>query len=69
MKRISPRLQKVFIAAQEEGRKCGSSELMPKKGREYEVYKHIPQRGTLTYTDVVHNDFSFLTAIRKRKLF
>lgn len=29
MKRISPRLQKVFIAAQEEGRKCGSSELMP----------------------------------------
>ena len=30
-----------------------------KKGREYEVYKHIPQRGTLTYTDVVHNDFSF----------
>ena len=22
-----------------------------KKGREYEVYKHIPQRGTLTYTD------------------
>ena len=28
-----------------------------KKGREYEVYKHIPQRGTLTYTDVVHNDF------------
>ena len=29
MKRISPRLQKVFIAAQEEGRKCGSTELMP----------------------------------------
>ena len=29
MKRISPRLQKIFIAAQEEGRKCGSSELMP----------------------------------------
>lgn len=22
-------------------------------------YKHIPQRGTLSYTDVVHNDFSF----------
>ena len=30
-----------------------------KKGREYEVYKHIPQRGTLTYTDVLHNDFFF----------
>lgn len=30
-----------------------------KKGREYEVYKHIPQKGTLTYTDVLHNDFFF----------
>ena len=30
-----------------------------KKGREYEVYKHIPQNGTLTYTDVLHNDFFF----------
>ena len=30
-----------------------------KKGREYEVYKHIPQRGTLTYTDVLHNDSFF----------
>lgn len=29
MKRISPRLQKSFIAAQEEGRKCGSAELFP----------------------------------------
>lgn len=24
-----------------------------KKGREYEVYKHIPQKGTLTYTDAL----------------
>lgn len=30
-----------------------------KKGREYEVYKHIPQKGKLTYTDVLHNDFFF----------
>lgn len=30
-----------------------------KKGREYEVYKHIPQKSTLTYTDVLHNDFLF----------
>ena len=30
-----------------------------KKGREYEVYKHIPQKGVLTYTDVLHNDFFF----------
>lgn len=30
-----------------------------KKGREYEVYKHIPQKGTLTYTDALHNDFFF----------
>ena len=30
-----------------------------KKGREYEVYKHSPQKGTLTYTDVLHNDFFF----------
>ena len=31
----------------------------PKKGREYEVYKHIPEKGMLTYTDVLHNDFFF----------
>ncbi len=30
-----------------------------KKGREYEVYKHTPEKGTLTYTDVLHNDFFF----------
>lgn len=30
-----------------------------KKGREYEVYKHIPNKGTLTYTDCLHNDFFF----------
>ncbi len=30
-----------------------------KKGREYEVYKHIPQKGMLTYTDCLHNDFFF----------
>ncbi len=30
-----------------------------KKGREYEVYKHIPQKGLLTYTDCLHNDFFF----------
>lgn len=30
-----------------------------KKGREYEVYKHIPEKGVLTYTDVLHNDFFF----------
>ena len=30
-----------------------------KKGREYEVYKHIPERGVLTYTDALHNDFFF----------
>ncbi len=30
-----------------------------KKGREYEVYKHFPQEGQLTYTDVLHNDFFF----------
>lgn len=30
-----------------------------KKGREYEVYKHVPQKGMLTYTDVLHNDFFF----------
>ena len=30
-----------------------------KKGREYEVYKHIPEKGKLTYTDVLHNDFFF----------
>lgn len=30
-----------------------------KKGCEYEVYKHIPQKGTLTYADVLHNDFFF----------
>ena len=29
------------------------------KGREYEVYKHIPEKGVLTYTDVLHNDFFF----------
>ena len=31
----------------------------PKKGREYEVFKHMPKKGTLTYTDVLHNDFFF----------
>ena len=30
-----------------------------KKGREYEVYKNIPKKGSLTYTDVLHNDFFF----------
>ncbi len=30
-----------------------------KKGREYEVYKHIPQKDMLTYTDILHNDFFF----------
>ena len=30
-----------------------------KKGREYEVYKHIPRKGSLIYTDVLHNDFFF----------
>lgn len=29
MKRISPRTQKIMILAQEEGRKCGSTELLP----------------------------------------
>ena len=30
-----------------------------KKGREYEVYKNIPEKGVLTYTDALHNDFFF----------
>ncbi len=30
-----------------------------KKGREYEVYKHIPQKDVLIYTDILHNDFPF----------
>lgn len=30
-----------------------------KKGREYEVFKHTPQKGVLTYTDALHNDFFF----------
>lgn len=30
-----------------------------KHGREYEVFKHMPQKGELTYTDVLHNDFFF----------
>lgn len=30
-----------------------------KKGREYEVFKHIPKKGVLTYTDALHNDFFF----------
>ena len=38
-----------------------------KKGREYEVYKHIPQKGTLTYTDALHNDFFFCYIIAKTK--
>ena len=29
MKNLSPRTQKLFILAQEEGRKCGSTELLP----------------------------------------
>lgn len=30
-----------------------------KKGREYEVYKNIPKKGMLTYTDILHNDYFF----------
>lgn len=30
-----------------------------KKGREYEVFKNIPQKDILTYTDALHNDFFF----------
>lgn len=30
-----------------------------KKGREYEVFKHIPNKDMLTYTDALHNDFFF----------
>ena len=30
-----------------------------KKGREYQVYKNIPEKGALTYTDALHNDFFF----------
>ncbi len=42
-----------------------------KKGREYEVYKHIPQKGMLTYTDVLHNEFFFRyeESIRRRGIF